>query len=71
MLPATYVTLLLQWQVLLEHREDTRLESVEVAENYLTVFARSNGLQVPSLLSYEHEPGAEMPRSFTVEGTES
>ena len=37
-------------QVILAHRADTRLESVEVSQNYLTVFARTSGLQVPAQL---------------------
>lgn len=32
-------------QVLLDHREDVKLESVVVAQDYLTVFERSNGLR--------------------------
>ena len=32
-------------QVLLEHREDVKLESVVVAQGWLTVFERQNGLR--------------------------
>lgn len=31
--------------MLLEHREDVKLESTVVAQDYLTVFERSNGLR--------------------------
>lgn len=34
---------MLSVQVLLEHREDVKLESTVVARDYLTVFERCNG----------------------------
>ena len=33
-------------QVLLKHSKETKLDDLEVSENFLTIFYRSNGLQV-------------------------
>lgn len=40
-------------QVLLKHSKKTKLDDLEVSMNFLTIFYRSNGLQVPLCAYYE------------------